>query len=137
MPPEYTITRRVEFAETDMAGIAHFTNFFRWMEEAEHAFFRSLGHSVSETRCGEDIGWPRLSASCEYLKPARFEDVLEVRMRVQEKGRKSLTLAFSFQKNGEEIARGQLVTVCCRCSPGRPLEAIPIPDEIRSKIDRR
>ena len=43
---DFTHQRQVEFAETDMAGIVHFANFFRWMESAEHAFLRSLGHSV-------------------------------------------------------------------------------------------
>ena len=43
MPYEFKHIRRVEFAETDMAGIVHFSNFFRMMEATEHAFFRSLG----------------------------------------------------------------------------------------------
>ena len=43
MSYEFQITRRVEFSETDMAGIMHFSNYFRFMETAEHAFFRSLG----------------------------------------------------------------------------------------------
>ena len=47
MPTEFSIPRRVQFSETDMAGIAHFSNFFRMMEEVEHAFFRSVGLSVS------------------------------------------------------------------------------------------
>ena len=38
--------RTVEFSETDMAGIVHYSNFFRYMESAEHAFFRALGFSV-------------------------------------------------------------------------------------------
>jgi acyl-CoA thioester hydrolase len=40
---EYKVRRRVEFSETDMAGIVHYSNFFRYMEAAEHEFFRSLG----------------------------------------------------------------------------------------------
>ena len=63
MPYEFIFSRRVEFAETDMAGIVHFANFYRMMENAEHAFFRSLGFSVHDEFDGQTIGWPRVSAS--------------------------------------------------------------------------
>ena len=43
MAYEFKATRQVEFSETDMAGIMHFSNFFRFMETAEHGFYRSLG----------------------------------------------------------------------------------------------
>src|SRR5213078_989612 len=46
MPAVFRTTRRVEFADTDMAGIVHFANFFRYMESAEHEFLRSHGLSV-------------------------------------------------------------------------------------------
>ena len=46
MAAEFSISRRVQFAETDMAGVVHFSNYFRWMEEVEHAFFRAVGLSV-------------------------------------------------------------------------------------------
>ena len=42
MPSEHMIVRQIEFVETDMAGIMHFSNFFRLMESAETSFFRSL-----------------------------------------------------------------------------------------------
>ena len=46
MAYEFRTKRRVEFADTDMAGIIHFTSLFRYMEETEHAFFRSLAWSI-------------------------------------------------------------------------------------------
>ena len=72
MAYEFKLIRRIEFSETDMAGIVHFSNFFRMMESAEHAFFRSLGFSVHPE--GGTTGWPRVSATCDYLRPLRFED---------------------------------------------------------------
>ena len=66
MAYEFRILRRVEFSETDMAGIVHYSNFFRYMESAEHAFFRSLGLSVVDrpehAPEGERVGWPRVSS---------------------------------------------------------------------------
>ena len=95
----------VEFFETDMAGIMHFSNFFRFMESAEHAFYRSIGFSVDEAK-SLGLGWPRVRAECEYLYPPRFEDIVEIRVRVRRLGTRSITLEFQFSKTeeGREIS---------------------------------
>ena len=77
---EFTITRRVEFSETDLAGIVHFSNFCRYMEHAEHAFFRSLDRSIVDRDLG--VGWPRVHLSCDFKKPLRFEDEVEIQLLV-------------------------------------------------------
>ena len=134
MAETFRTRRRVEFADTDMAGIAHFANFFRWMEAAEVEFLRSRGLSVAMGWEGQKIGFPRVAASCDYLRPVRFEDVLEVAVSLERVGGKSLTYAFAFSKDGEAVARGQLTAVCCRIQPGQGLEAIEIPEGIRAKL---
>jgi YbgC/YbaW family acyl-CoA thioester hydrolase len=130
----FRTTRRIEFADTDMAGIVHFANFFRFMEAAEVAFLRSRGLSVVVSMASEKISFPRVSASCDYLRPAHFEDVLDITVRVQRLGQKSVTYAFEFFKEGEVIARGQVSSVCCRVAEGQPLESIEIPAALREKI---
>src|SRR5579862_2509517 len=71
MPPQFTYTRRVRFADTDVAGIVHFSNFYRFMEEAEHEYFRSLGLKIMDYRPdGTAGGWPRVRASCTFESPA-------------------------------------------------------------------
>ena len=117
-----------------MAGIAQFRNFFRWMEEVEHAFFRSMGFSIEEERDGRKIGWPRLSATCSYSRPVRFEEEMDILLEVARVGTKALTCSYLFQLDGEEVAQGEMVTVCCQCDPAGNLEAIPIPAEIRDAI---
>jgi acyl-CoA thioester hydrolase len=130
----FRITRRVEFGDTDMAGIMHFANFFRFMEVAETEFLRSRGLSVTWREGGQRVGFPRVSASCDYLKPARFEDVLEVAVTVEKIGTKSVTYRFDFSRGGEPIAVGRISTVCCRAS-GEQLESIEIPPAIRAKLE--
>src|SRR5690242_15056891 len=98
---EYTIVRDVEFSHTDMAGIMHFSNFFRFMEAAEHGFFRSLGFSIHTTE-PEPLGWPRVHASCDFRMPLRFEDSVEIRLLVREKREKSLVYSFIFRKLNED-----------------------------------
>ena len=135
MTAQFITTRRVEFADTDMAGIIHFANYYRYMEEAEHSFFRSLGLSIMQSQSdGSVIGWPRVSASCSFEAPAYFEDALEVRLNVVRKGVKSLNYEIEFWRGETRLAHGKLKTVCCVCRFGQPLESIPIPPEYSAVI---
>jgi acyl-CoA thioester hydrolase len=134
MTVTFRTTRRVEFADTDMAGIVHFSNFFRFMEAAEVEFLRSRGLSVALVWEGEKLGFPRVAASCDYLRPVRFEDVLEVAVRLVRLGQKSATYGFEFSLAGEVVARGQVSSVCCRVEPGRELESVEIPAGIRQRL---
>jgi len=126
--------RRVEFSDTDMAGIIHFSRYFVYMETAEHELLNAIGTSVHTRIDGVAIGWPRLRASCEFLRPVRFEDTLEITVTVRRKGSRSMTWGFEFAHEGEVVARGELVTVCCELRPGEPPRSIPIPESIASRI---
>jgi acyl-CoA thioester hydrolase len=135
MPAPFRTSRRVEFCDTDMAGIVHFSNFFRFMEFAEQAFLRSVGLSVSWTEGGARMGFPRRAASCDFTKPVRFEDVLDIAVTVAQIGTKSVTYQFDFTCRGETVARGQVSTVCCLKGPDGSLESIEIPPTIRAKLE--
>lgn len=137
MPYEFKHTRRVEFAETDMAGIVHFSNFFRMMEAAEHAFFRSLGFTIHKVEEETTIGWPRVSASCDYRAPLRFEEEVEIHLIVAEVRSRSIRYQFIFRKVGDgiEVARGTVAAVCATVdqTTGK-LVPVLIPDRIRAQI---
>lgn len=134
MPPPFSILRRIQFAETDMAGIAHFSNFFRMMEEVEHAFFRSVGLSVSMQHDGMHVGWPRVSTGCEFFGPVRFEDELELRLRVVRVGGKSLSYEVDFLLGGKAVALGKTTSVCCELRPDGTMQSITIPPPLREKL---
>ena len=136
MAHEFKIVRRVEFSETDMAGIVHYSNFFRYMEYAEHAFYRSLGFSVMTNAPEMPVGWPRVHAECDYLKPLRFEDEVEIHLLVSEKRSKVMSYQFRFRKVGapEEIARGKLTVVCVTRDAHGQMKSVPIPKSIDSLI---
>jgi YbgC/YbaW family acyl-CoA thioester hydrolase len=138
MSYEFRSRQRVEFADTDMAGIVHFSNFFRYMERAEHEFLRSLGLSVHGVN-GEDlVSWPRVSAECKFRAPLSFEDELDVRLLVREKRSKSVTYEFRFYKQGDEnlVAVGSItvVSVSIDRSTGQ-MTSIPIPPSIDRLIE--
>ena len=132
---EFTLIRQVEFHETDTAGMVHFSNFFRYMEAAEHAFFRSLGFSIH----GGDVGWPRVHADCDYRAPLRFEDKFEIRLLVRERRERSICYSFQFRKlnagSPVEVARGALTVACVRFDEAGKLSSVPIPAEIASQIE--
>ncbi|MCI0620097.1 MAG: acyl-CoA thioesterase [Acidobacteria bacterium] len=139
MAYEFKLTRHVDFAETDMAGIMHFSNFFRFMEAAETAFFRSLGLSIYP-RSPDTVGWPRVHADCDFKHPLRFEDLVEIHLLVREKGKKSLAYTFIFRKLNEtpirEVARGSVVTACVtRDKVTGKMLAVPIPQSIAELIE--
>lgn len=135
---EFKAIRRVEFSETDMAGIVHYSNFFRYMETAEHGFFRSLGYSVVMDNFETPMGWPRVHAECDYRQPLRFEDEVEIHLLVRRKKSKAIFYLFKFTKiNGPErveVARGSLVVVCVVKKKDGSLAAAKIPKAFASKI---
>src|SRR5687768_17606407 len=138
-PFHFRYQRLVEFADTDLAGIMHFSNFFRFVECAEHAFFRSLGFRVHTANGSAHQGWPRLEVSCKYLKPARFEQTLEVCLRIEELRTSSLRYAFSIFAN--EPARALLATGSCSIihldleTTPPEIRKAPIPAGLRGKLE--
>jgi 4-hydroxybenzoyl-CoA thioesterase/acyl-CoA thioester hydrolase len=134
MTTPFTITRRVEFRDTDAAGIMHFSVYFNYMEAAEHALLRKLGTSVVTSDDEGPLGWPRVAVACEYRGALRFEDVVEVQVRLERLGDKSVTYLFEFVKDGKEVARGKMTTVCCRMAEGSLPRSIAIPAEIAALL---
>lgn len=130
MPPAIEIQHRVEFYETDMAGIVHFSNFFRFMEAAEHAFYRGLGLPLTEMVQGLESGWPRVHASCDYQSPARFGDVLTIRLFIAELRQRSIRYRFEILRDEQPIATGAVAVAHVAEGPDG-LRAVPIPAALR------
>lgn len=132
MVSEFRLTRRVQFHETDAAGIVHFSCFFRYMEEAEHGLWRSAGLSIAPPDAR--VGFPRVAASFEFLRPLRFEDEFEVLLEVTRKSAKSLSYRATVTKDGDVAARGTLAVACVTKAPGGAMRSTPMPAEIASRF---
>ena len=146
MAHEFKLRRRVEFADTDMAGIVHFSNYFRFMEATEHAFFRSLGLELHSQRDGRMSGWARVHASCDYAAPARYQDLLEIHLRVSRKTSSSITYSFAVRRIDETvpgtgadepplIARGTVKAVCVSKGPDERMQAVDMPDDVARLVE--
>jgi acyl-CoA thioester hydrolase len=128
MLSEYRFRRRVQFYETDAAGIVHFSWFFRYMEEAEHALWREAGLSIAPPE--SEIGWPRVAAAFDYHSPLRFEQEFDVQLRVAAVTRRSIRYVCSITRDEVKVATGTLTVVCVRRQPNQPMVAIEIPPDI-------
>jgi acyl-CoA thioester hydrolase len=127
MPFEHRLKRRVQFYETDMAGIVHFSCYFRYLEEAEHAMWREAGLSIAD---GSGVGWPRIAASFEYRRPLKFGDEFEVHLRIVGKDARTIRYEGVITSGATHIATGTVVVKCVTKRPGEPMRGADIPPEI-------
>ncbi len=132
----FVVRRQVTFSETDMAGIVHFANFYRWMEEAEHDYFRSIGLRIMRSRTMAPTSGGHespLRATSSRQPATRIGSRSE--LRSNESGFKSLNFEVEFWRDQTRLAHGRLKTACCICRPDSTLEAIEIPALYRQRIE--
>ena len=129
---EYRICRRVQFYEVDSAGIVHFSWFFRYMEEAEHAMWRAARLSIAPP--GADVAFPRVSARFDYHQPLHFEEEVDVQIRIAALSEKTIRYTCEIVRGTARIASGELTVACVRTRPGEPMKAVPIPEAISSRF---
>lgn len=137
MKEVFEIEKQVEFSETDMAGIVHFSNFFKWMEIAEQAFHRSAGIPSMTKDGGTWHGWPKRKCSCDFKAPLRFEEAFVIRIEIEEVRIRSVSYKFTFRKVADHtlIARGEMISAWVRFNPEKgEIESVPFPEEIASKL---
>jgi 4-hydroxybenzoyl-CoA thioesterase/acyl-CoA thioester hydrolase len=132
MLSEYRLRRRVNFYETDAAGLVHFSWFFRYMEDAEHALWREAGLSIHPAR--SDIAWPRVSTAFDYHHPLRFEQEFEVNIRITEIAKRTISYICEISQDGLPIATGRLQIACVRKLAGGAMKSTEIPAEIAERF---
>ncbi len=133
MANEFRYKRRVQFAETDLAGIVHFSHMYRYIEEAEHALWREAGLSIVQR--GSDLGWPRLSAALEFRNPLRFEEEFEVWVRIAELKTRTIEYEFTLVRGKSVIAVGTMTSICVRKQPDGTMRAVEIPADVADKLE--
>jgi YbgC/YbaW family acyl-CoA thioester hydrolase len=128
----HRLRRRVQFHETDVAGIVHFSWFNRYMEEAEHALWREAGLSIAAPDA--EVGFPRIAASFEFHRPLHFEEEFDVRLRIVEIASKTIRYEAQITRGQTSVATGSLTVVCVSKRHGEPMQAVPIPRDIVDRL---
>ena len=114
----------------------HFSVFFTLMEQVEHEMLRSIGLSVMQAEDNSStIGWPRVSARCDYKSSVRFEDEIDIAMSVSHIGSKSVKYRFEFHCDDRQVAVGEIAAVCCRIDSEHNITSIEIPQIYREKLE--
>jgi acyl-CoA thioester hydrolase len=129
---EHRLRRRVHFYETDMAGLVHFSVFFRYMEEAEHALWRAAGLTIATV--DEEFGFPRVSASFDFHAPLRFEDEFEVWIRIAEITKRTLRYACVLTRGDTKIATGTHTIACVSKKKGERMRSIDFPPHVLARL---
>ena len=132
------VRRRVLFSETDTAGIVHFSNFFRYFEDAEHELWRQAGLSIHPGN--SPIGWPRVAAACEFHRPLRFEQEFDVVVRIAEMTKRTIAYAGEISRNGERVCTATWKIACVNRLPDGTMKSADIPtavaDCLKPFVDR-
>jgi acyl-CoA thioester hydrolase len=124
---------RVTWADTDAAQVVHYSNYFRFFEKAEEEFYRHLGFSFTDLHV-KGLWFPRVEAFCQYKKPARFNDLIEVQITIGELKEKSIRFEFNVfnKEKAMLLATGYIIVVAADKQTGKATE---IPPEIAKKLE--
>jgi len=122
-----TITLTVEWADTDAAGHHHHASVARWVEAAEAALYRAIGHPQLMTLV------PRVAYQAEYLDRLFYQDAVEVTLTVRMLGRTSMTYDFEIRRIADDVlaARGSYTVVHIGTLQGK---SAPWPDDLRKLL---
>ena len=131
-PSEWRQSRRVQFSETDVAGLVHFSNFFRYFEDAEHALWRAAGLSIHPDN--SPIGWPRVSAACEFHRPLKFEQEFEIVVRIAQITTRTIAYSGEISSNGERLATGHWKIACVTRLTDGTMKSAEIPASVAERL---
>jgi acyl-CoA thioester hydrolase len=131
-PSGWRVSRRVQFSETDVAGLVHFSNFFRYFEDAEHAMWREAGLSIHPEH--SPVGWPRVSAACEFHRPLRFEQEFEITVRISELGKRTISYSGEITREGARIATASWKIACVARLADGTMKSAEIPADVANRL---
>ncbi|NWG10473.1 acyl-CoA thioesterase [Candidatus Bathyarchaeota archaeon] len=123
---------RVSWADTDAAQVVHFSNYFKFFEKTEEEFYRHLGFTFTDAH-KRGLWFPRVEAFCQFKKPARFNDLVEVELTIEELKEKSVKYSFRIfnKETSDLLANGYIIVVAADKQTGK---AAQIPTDIVEKL---
>jgi acyl-CoA thioester hydrolase len=115
---------RVIFGDTDQMGVVYYANYLRYFEASRAALMRHLGFAAADLeRWG--IGLPVIEAHCRYLRPAGYDQLIEVVVSVTKARTVSFRMDYRIERDGELLAHGYTRHACIASSSGRPTRMPP------------
>jgi acyl-CoA thioester hydrolase len=124
---EFHYRRRVEFAETDLVGVVHFSWIARYMEEAEHALWRAAGLTIAPRN--PTVLFPRVGLTIDFKAPLMFEEEFDVHVRIDAMSARTIRYSHTLTRDGVVIATGTMAATCVTAGPP-PFRAVDLPPEV-------
>lgn len=121
---------RVYYEDTDLAGIVYYANYLRFIERARTEWVRGLGVDQGALKREEGVVFAVRRVEADYLKPARFDDLLTVTTRLLELGGARIELEQDVLRAGERLFAARVVLVCMSEAGG----AVRIPPDVRARL---
>lgn len=125
---------RVYYEDTDGGGVVYHANYLKFMERARSEWLRSLGFEQTELRRASGVLFVVRQIQLKYLRPACFNDELEVVSRLTKIGRSLLCFEQIIQCGNEILVEARVDVVCVQAERFKPV-AIPAP--IREKMENK
>lgn len=122
---------RVYYEDTDSGGVVYYANYLKFMERARTEWLRSHGFEQTDLAEQHGIVFVVRAVSAEYLRPARFNDALEVLVEPKQLGRSQLFVDHVIRRGEEILNTAQVRLACVNAETFRP-EAMP--EEVRTAL---
>jgi acyl-CoA thioester hydrolase len=127
----FTLPVRVYYEDTDAGGVVFYANYLRFMERARTEWLRNLGFEQDELLRTAGILFAVRTVSLDYMRPARFNDLLQVSAEVVRKGKASVDFRQEVRRGDELVCTGDIRLVCVDATKFVP---VPIPEEITGRF---
>ncbi len=122
--PETWLAHRISYGETDTMGVLYYAEYLHLFERGRSEFIRARGMSYATVE-ERGVMLPVREAQCRYRSPARFDDLVQLRVRITEWGRASLTFAYElYSENRDRLLATGMTQHACVNASGRPV-AVP------------
>ena len=132
-PETFVWSVRVYYEDTDSGGVVYYANYLKFMERARTEWLRSLGFEQTELLDEHHVIFVVREVGIEYLRPARFNDELNVTVSLAEMGRSQIVLKQTVENGGIYTH----ATVKVVCVDGATFKPVRIPVIIKEKLGRK
>ena len=107
-----TIQEKVRFVETDMMGVVHHSNYFRWFEMGRVEYLRQAGVFLTELMA-DGIVFPIIHVDCQYKASAKFDDYILIETKLEELSPVKMVFTYKVirQSDGVLLATGSTQSV--------------------------
>jgi acyl-CoA thioester hydrolase len=124
---------RVYYEDTDLGGVVYYANYLKFLERARTEWLRSLGYTQTELATANGVVFVVRSIALDYLKPARFDDSLEVTVEIADTGASRIGLAQRVRRGAEDLVTADVDIACVHTTTFKPVR---IPGTILAAIGK-